>query len=97
MIEDFQKEFLDITGGTIGEITTLSENLEYEIELIPDPDKEYMAGISLSLDRSKITDKSGNLLSLAEGDRDSTYRRWYDTKNPSAVIKQMPGSGMTTQ
>ena len=94
-IKGFQRDFLEISGGRIGKITTLRKNLEYEIELIPDPNKEYMAAINLSLDRANITDKAGNLLTLAPGDRDGTYRRFYDTKHPSAVIKQMPGSGLT--
>ena len=39
----------------------------------------------------------GNSLTVAPGDRDGTYRRWYDTKHPSAVIKQMSGSESPSQ
>ena len=96
-IKGFQREYLEVRGGKIGKITTLSKNLEYEIELNPDPNKEYMASINLSIDRDKITDKAGNSLTLAPGVRDGTYRRWYDTKHPSAVIKQMSGSELPSQ
>jgi hypothetical protein len=84
VINDFQREFLEITGGTIGTITTLNENLEYKIELIPNPNTEH-AWLTLSLDRFKISDKEGNILQLADED----YRRPYDTKQPSSTVKLM--------